>query len=81
MYLKALQTLGVDPSEVVVIGDNMDLDVRLPKSLGMRTIHLTDGQTEADANARDVGEGAQIIERWLRDGSPGEYPGGSFKPR
>ncbi len=69
MYLKALQTLGVDPSDVVVIGDNVDLDVRLPKKLGMRAIHLSDEKTEADANARDVGEGAQIIERWLRDGS------------
>jgi len=81
MYQKAIQALGVDPSDVVVIGDNVDLDVRLPKKLGMRAIHLSDEKTEADANARDVGEGAQIIERWIRDGSPGEYPGGSFKPR
>jgi glutamate-1-semialdehyde 2,1-aminomutase len=40
MYLRVLEVLGVEPEEAVMIGDDIQLDVRLPKSLGMGAILL-----------------------------------------
>jgi len=40
IYLKTLKALNVDASEAVMIGDDMDLDIRLPKQLGMKAILL-----------------------------------------
>jgi putative hydrolase of the HAD superfamily len=40
IYLKTLEALNVDASEAVMVGDDMDLDIRLPKRLGMKAILL-----------------------------------------
>ena len=38
MYLKLLALLKVKPNECVVVGDDIQLDVRIPKKLGIHTI-------------------------------------------
>jgi FMN phosphatase YigB (HAD superfamily) len=40
MYRKVLEVLHVKPEEAVMIGDEMQLDVLLPKQLGMKAILL-----------------------------------------
>lgn len=40
MYRKVLEILKVKPEEAVMIGDELELDVLLPKSLGMRAMLL-----------------------------------------
>jgi len=40
MYLKVLEILRVKPSEAVMIGDDMQLDILLPRNLGINTILL-----------------------------------------
>jgi FMN phosphatase YigB (HAD superfamily) len=40
MYLKVLEILKVEPCEAVMIGDEMLLDVLLPKRLGINAILL-----------------------------------------
>lgn len=44
IYQKIMETLNVEPWEVVVIGDNIELDVRNPKNLGMKAIHIKKDQ-------------------------------------
>ncbi len=69
IFEKALQTLGVRAPEAVVIGDDPDLDIRGPKALGMRTIHLTtDGlAAEADAKANKLSEAVKLVEQWIEE--------------
>ena len=38
IFNRALQALGVDASETVFVGDMLDLDVKGPKSVGMKTV-------------------------------------------
>lgn len=40
MYLKALKILGAKPEETVMVGDDLQLDVVLPKSLGINAVFL-----------------------------------------
>jgi len=40
MYRKILEILRVKPEEAVMIGDNIPIDIILPKKLGMKTILL-----------------------------------------
>jgi FMN phosphatase YigB (HAD superfamily) len=40
IFQKALETLGVDVSEAVFVGDTVDADVQGPQSLGMKTIYI-----------------------------------------
>jgi HAD superfamily hydrolase (TIGR01549 family) len=72
IYLKALLTLGVTALETVVIGDDPELDICIPKRMGMKTIHLTTGDifSEADVVARNIREAVDIVERWFRNGAP-----------
>lgn len=67
IFGKPLDALGVEPSEVVVIGDDPALDVRNPASLGMKTIQITGGEPDplADAHAENVLEAAELVEKWL----------------
>jgi HAD superfamily hydrolase (TIGR01549 family) len=69
IFMKTLQMLGVSATETVVIGDDPELDIRIPKSLGMMTIHLTTGEAaaEADAKANKLSEVVEIMKR-LRNG-------------
>ncbi len=64
-----MDALGVEPGETVVIGDDIDLDVRNPKGLGMRAIRI-EGDSEsmvkiADAVVGNVLEAMKIVESWM----------------
>jgi putative hydrolase of the HAD superfamily len=66
IYRKALEVLGVSASETVVIGDNSEVDVRIPKQLGMYTIHLTEEESyEANATAENLLSAVDVVKRWL----------------
>jgi len=67
MYKKTLEALKVAPSEAVMIGDDLEIDVMLPKKLGIHAILLdregkTQGSTPADAIAKDLNEAIEKIE-------------------
>ena len=69
IYLKTLEALNVDASEAVMVGDDMDLDIRLPKRLGMKAILLDRaGQSfsqqsgsEADSIVRNLNEAIDAL--------------------
>jgi putative hydrolase of the HAD superfamily len=67
IYLKALETLNVKPHEAVMIGDDMQLDIMLPKSLGINTILLNrkggDRGQSVDAFVYSLTEAMEIIIR------------------
>lgn len=45
LFLFALQKLGVCPSDILHIGDNIRSDYRIPKSLGVHSIHIDRNQS------------------------------------
>lgn len=66
MYRKTLETLKVAPSEAVMIGDDLEIDVMLPKRLGIHAMLLDrEGKIgynpPADAVIRDLNEAVEII--------------------
>jgi len=66
MYRKTLEVLQVLPSEAVMIGDHLEIDVLLPKKLGIHAILLDrEGNIRssppADAVAKDLNEAVEII--------------------
>ena len=46
IYRLAAERLGLPPSEIVMVGDNFERDVRAAKQTGMRTIWLRRGDAE-----------------------------------
>jgi HAD superfamily hydrolase (TIGR01549 family) len=68
MYRKVLEILNVKPEEAVMIGDNVQTDVLLPKKLGIRAI-LLDREKEnvqcpqADAIVHDLDEAVETVIR------------------
>ena len=72
IYIKALEVIGASAQEAVVIGDDPELDIRIPRRMGMRAIHLTvdEKAAEADAKAENLCEATDIVERWFRSGAP-----------
>jgi putative hydrolase of the HAD superfamily len=40
IYAKAADALGVDPTDVLFVGDSWEPDVRGPRRLGMRAVHV-----------------------------------------
>ena len=70
MYRKTLETLKVAPSEAVMIGDDLEIDVVLPKKLGIHAILLDrEGKIQhnpsADAVAKDLKEAVEKIVKSL----------------
>jgi putative hydrolase of the HAD superfamily len=70
MYKKTLETLNVAPSEAVMIGDDLEIDVMLPKKLGIKAILLdreskVQHNTVADAVVTDLNEAMEIIVKAL----------------
>jgi putative hydrolase of the HAD superfamily len=71
MYKKVLEILGVKPDEAVMIGDNIQLDILLPKRLGINTI-LLDRERKivesphADATINDLREAIEVVKKWNR---------------
>jgi len=54
IFLHALRLLGIDPREVLMIGDNIEADLAPAKALGMKTFHvnhLADGQSIRHASS------------------------------
>jgi HAD superfamily hydrolase (TIGR01549 family) len=69
MYQKVLQILQVKPHDTVMIGDNVQLDILLPKRLGINAILLdreakTAGHPHADATITSLKEAAKVSKRW-----------------
>lgn len=68
MYRKVLEVLNVKPEEAVMIGDDVPIDILLPKRLGINAILLDrEGKSEecsqADAVASNLNEAVEIIIR------------------
>jgi FMN phosphatase YigB (HAD superfamily) len=70
MHRKTLKELDVMPTQAVMIGDELLVDVKIPKKLGMRTILLDRENTvqnkpdEADDKASTLTEAMAILEKW-----------------
>jgi putative hydrolase of the HAD superfamily len=68
MYRKVLEVLNVKPEEAVMIGDDIPVDILLPKRLGIKAMLLDrEGKSEdcpqADAVVNDLNEAVKIIIR------------------
>jgi len=69
IYLKMLEALDVDASEAVMVGDEMELDIQLPKRLGMKAILLDragqflaqQSRMEADFVVRNLNEAIDAL--------------------
>lgn len=65
MYKKVLEIPQVEPHEAIMIGDNMELDIMLPRRLGINTILLNrTGKKEGqlvDAFVYDLNEAVETI--------------------
>jgi FMN phosphatase YigB (HAD superfamily) len=72
MHRKTLKELDVIPSQTVMIGDELLVDVKIPKKLGMHTILLdrkNSAETkpdEADDKASTLTEALTIVEKWQK---------------
>ena len=70
MYIKILETLNVKPGEAVVIGDDLQYDVLLPKKLGLHTI-LLDREIKNMITwlrtlfAKDLKEAVKIMDKFM----------------
>ena len=75
MHEQVLEKLNVQPNNAVMIGDELLVDIKIPKNLGIYTIFLdreanTRKPKEADAKATTLLEAMDIIESWLKEISP-----------
>jgi len=72
MHRKALQELDVSPSQAVMVGDELLVDINIPKRLGMHTILLDRPNKirkkpkEADAKVRTLTKALAIVEKWAQ---------------
>jgi HAD superfamily hydrolase (TIGR01549 family) len=70
MHRKTLEELNVSPNQAVMIGDEVLVDIKIPKSLGMKTIlldrmnEITKKPREADERTETLAEAVNIIEKW-----------------
>lgn len=70
MFKRTLEILEVSPSEAVMIGDDIPIDILIPKKLGIHTILLDREHKMSDikfseAVVTDLIEGIKIIEGWI----------------
>lgn len=70
IYLKTLEVLDVKASEAIVIDDELELDILLPKKLGMKAILFDRAKQysnkdfrEADAIVNNLPEAMEIVEK------------------
>jgi len=71
MFKRTLEILNVRPSEAVMIGDDVPIDILIPKKLGMHTIlldreHKISGNKFSDEVADDLIIAVKKIEAWIR---------------
>jgi FMN phosphatase YigB (HAD superfamily) len=76
MYRKVLRALRVHPSEAVMIGDEEELDIVLPKKLGVKAILLRRKggipiRTKADGVVLSLTQGVRMV---LSSRRRGEFP-------
>jgi len=68
IYMKALERLKVNAKEAVMVGDEYDYDIEIPKALGMRTVFIDregkQGCKEADASITSLDELESAIARF-----------------
>jgi FMN phosphatase YigB (HAD superfamily) len=70
MYRKILETLNAKQEEAIVIGDDLQYDVILPKKIGLHTILLdrekkNRGNAVPDAVAVDLKDAVEIVRRFM----------------
>lgn len=68
MYRRVLEILAVKPEEAVMIGDNVPIDIELPRRLGMNAILLDREKRkvkcpQADAVVNDLNEAVETVIR------------------
>jgi putative hydrolase of the HAD superfamily len=68
MYRRVLEILAVKPEEAVMIGDNVPIDIELPKRLGINAILLDREKRnvkcpQADAVVNDLNEAVETVIR------------------
>lgn len=71
MFKRTLEILNVRPSETVLIGDDVPIDILIPKKLGIYTIlldreHKMGGKKFSDEIVDDLVKAVKIIETWIR---------------
>jgi putative hydrolase of the HAD superfamily len=72
MYPKVLKVLRVEPGEAVMIGDELLLDIVLPKKLGIRTVLLDRERRtrpdcgSVDAFVHDLDQAMETVISWHR---------------
>ena len=71
MFKRTLEILNVRPSEAVMIGDDVTIDILIPKKLGIHTILLDreskiGGSKFSDAVVENLLEAVKIVEAWVR---------------
>ncbi len=75
IFMHALKSLDIKPSEAVFVGDNFEADVLGARMIGMRSIHLTRKRIEirsipdSEVAARDLSEALSWIIKWNNDRS------------
>jgi len=69
MYKRILERLEVNPQEAVVIGDDIDIDIRLPNTLGIKTIMVdrikkSKHVSEPNAIVFNLSDAMKIVSAW-----------------
>lgn len=74
MYRKVLEILKVKPYETIMVGDDIKLDVLLPKRLGIKAVLLDrDGNMkcqDADVVVNNLREAIEVIEKLAKRTNP-----------
>lgn len=70
MHKKTLKELNVTPDQAIMVGDELLVDIKIPKRLGMHTIlldrsnEIKEKPLEADAKERTLDESMSVVEKW-----------------
>lgn len=69
IYMMTMNSLGVEPADTVMIGDDVELDIKPPKRFGMKAILLDregkaskEDRAIADATVKDLLEAMDVVE-------------------
>lgn len=80
MHKKTLQELDISPGQAVMVGDELLVDINIPKRLGMHTIlldrlnEIRKKPREADAKVRTLTEALDIVKKWHKSEEIGRKP-------
>ncbi len=62
-FLNAAEKISILPQNIVSIGDQEKTDILPAKNLGMKTIRIGDGESEADFIAKDIIDALDYLEQ------------------